>query len=285
MRHTSEHQTIGKIFSIYQVDEAAAERIQASVNEPHVHQYEELILATDGTVDHFIDFKTSRLDAPFVAFVAKGKMHKIVPGLKNGKCRMWVVRFQSEFIADTSFQLYAHYHHHANIPLQPNKCYDRMVQLCQIMFDEMQRLAPDLSIVRHLLMALFSMVEAERRQVLAEHEPSQSVQNETFKSFLKILEDNYSRPVGVEFYAEKLFMTSRNLNLICKNVLNQSVSEIIETRKLIEAKHLLIDTDKTVAEIGYELGYTEKSYFTNVFKRKAGQTPTEFRHEMRQQLQ
>ncbi|HBL78673.1 MAG TPA: AraC family transcriptional regulator, partial [Aequorivita sp.] len=45
--------------------------------------------------------------------------------------------------------------------------------------------------------------------------------------------------------------------------------EIIETRKLTEAKNLLISTDKTIAEIAYELGYNENSYFSNVFKKKS----------------
>jgi AraC-like DNA-binding protein len=76
-------------------------------------------------------------------------------------------------------------------------------------------------------------------------------------------------------------MTSRNLNLICHNILQQSVSEIIETRKLIEAKNLLISTDKAISEISYELGYNEKSYFANVFRKKSGQTPSEFREEMK----
>lgn len=96
-----------------------------------------------------------------------------------------------------------------------------------------------------------------------------------------ILEENFRRPEGVEFYAEKLFMLPRNLNLICNQVLQKSVSEIIETRKLIEAKNLLTTTDKTIAEIGFDLGYNEKAYFTAVFKKKSGQTPTEFREEMR----
>jgi len=76
-------------------------------------------------------------------------------------------------------------------------------------------------------------------------------------------------------------MSSRNLNLICQNVLQQNVSEMIETRKLIEAKNLLISAEKSISEIGYELGYSEKAYFTNVFKKKSGQTPTDFREEMR----
>ena len=76
-------------------------------------------------------------------------------------------------------------------------------------------------------------------------------------------------------------MSSRNLNLICHNIMQQSVSDIIETRKLIEAKNLLMSTDKSVSEIGFELGFKEKAYFTNVFKKKSGQTPTEFREDMK----
>jgi AraC-like DNA-binding protein len=79
-------------------------------------------------------------------------------------------------------------------------------------------------------------------------------------------------------------MSVRNLNRICQGILEQSVGEIIETRKLIEAKHLLLSTDKSVSEIGFELGYKEKSYFTNVFKKKLGLTPTEFREEMKKVL-
>jgi AraC-like DNA-binding protein len=149
-----------------------------------------------------------------------------------------------------------------------------------MMHDEYHQATPDYSVIRHLLSALFTMIEAQRRK-LGPNQDNMKTQNITFKNFLKILEENFHRPEGVDFYAEKLFMSSRNLNLICQNILQQSVSEIIETRKLIEAKNLLISTDKTVSEIGYELGYNEKAYFTTVFKRKSGQTPTEFREEMK----
>jgi len=106
--------------------------------------------------------------------------------------------------------------------------------------------------------------------------------SQTYSNFLHILEENFRRPVKISFYAEKLFMSERNLNLICQEVMQQSAGEIIETRKLTEAKNLLINSNKTIAEIGFELGYSEKAYFSKVFKRKTGQTPTDFRHEMKQ---
>ncbi len=268
-------------FTIFYLVPEDARRIEASVNEPHLHDYEELLIGMEGQLEHFIDFKSTIFEAPYVSFVTKGKVHRVRPGIKDGKCNIWVIRFMSEFIPETTFQLYANYHDYANIPMQRDASFTRMVTLCEMMDAEMKNDNPDFAIVRHLLSALFTMVEGERKKMSGDADAIPKTQSITFKNFLRILEENFRRPEGVEYYAEKLFMSSRNLNLICQNILQQSVSEIIETRKLIEAKNLLTSSDKTISEIGFELGYNEKAYFTNVFKKKAGQTPSEFREEMR----
>lgn len=270
-----------ELFKISKFGVEDAERIAASPNEPHVHDFEELIIGTEGSLEHFIDFKATHTLTPCVSFITKGKLHRIKPLLHHGKCNFWVLRFKTEFIPGTTFQLYASYHDEADVKMKEGACFERMVTLCQIMHDEMHQPDPKLSIVRHLLNALFEMIEAEKEKYALTSGFGDN-QNTTFQNFLKILEENYRRPMGVEFYAGKMFMSSRNLNLLCQNILNKSVSEIIETRKLTEAKNLLIYTDKSISEIGYELGYNEKAYFTNVFKKKTGSTPTLFREEMRQ---
>lgn len=268
-------------FSIIYRTEEELTRIASSSYDPHKHNYEELIIVTQGAIEHFIDFKKTVLDAPLASFVTKGKLHKIVPALKNGQGKLWVLRFKSEFIPETTFQLYSYYHDNATVILQPGPCTDRIVALCEMMLYETQQPAAEFSVIRHLLSALFTMIESERRKAGPDGSGLQKTQNTTFKNFLQILEENFCRPEGVDFYAEKLFMTTRNLNLICQNIWQKSVSEIIETRKLIEAKNLLINTDKTISEIGFDLGYTEKTYFTSVFKKRSGQTPGEFRDEMK----
>lgn len=270
-----------KLFQIFKADVQDVTKVAESRNDPHFHDFEELIIGVEGSLEHFIDFKTTSIEAPFASFITKGKLHRVKPILKDGKCDMWILRFKSEFIPETTFQLYGNYHEFANIPLRSGDCVNRLFVLCQMISDEMTRVMPDYSIARNLLSVIFSMVESERRQSGASMMDTQGTLNTTFKNFLNILEQNFRRTAGVDFYAEKLFMSVRNLNIICHNVLQKSVSEIIETRKLIEAKNLLTNTDKTVAEIGFELGYQDKAYFTHVFKKKAGQTPTEFREEMR----
>jgi AraC family transcriptional regulator, transcriptional activator of pobA len=269
-----------QLFKISRLGWNEGKEIALTYNEPHIHDYEELLIGMEGEIEHFIDFKAERLHAPYVSFVSQGKTHRIRLEMKDDGSDIWMLLFKSEFIPETTFQLYSYYHDHANIRMKPGQQFNRMVALCEMMCDEMQNTIPDYAVIRHLLSALFTMIESERKKLDPDESNFKKTQNITFKNFLKILEENFRRHEGADFYAEKLFMSARNLNLICRNILQKSVSEIIETRKLIEAKNLLMHTGKTVSEIGFELGYNEKSYFTTVFKKKTGQTPTEFREEM-----
>jgi transcriptional regulator, AraC family len=271
---------LNELFKIYKIDADEAQRIQQSKNEIHQHDFEELIIGVAGKLEHFIDFKTKTYTAPFISFVTQGKTHRVKPLLHNNHIEFWVIRFKSEFIPETTFQLYAHFHENATLTFASPNCFDRLTILCQLMQQETLQTAVDYGVIKQLLSTIFTMIESERKRQFPNSQQQLKNQSTTFTSFLSILEENYHRPEGVNFYAEKLFMSTRNLNLICQNILQQSVSEIIETRKLIEAKNLLLTTTKTISEIGFELGYQDKAYFTNVFKKKAGMTPSEFRNEI-----
>lgn len=272
---------MNQYFKIFKVTAEDAAEIASSPNEPHVHEFEELLIGSEGKIEHFIDFRAVNFKAPFISFITMGKVHRIKPMTLDGKCNIWVICFSNDFIPESTFQLYSYYHDNADIEFSDLKSFNRMIMLAEMINEEMQGSDPKLSVVRNILRTIFTMIEAEEEKIIINEKSLPKIQNTTFKNFLKILEDNFRRPEGVNFYSEKLFMSSRNLNLICQNIMNKSVSEIIETRKLIEAKNLLTYTDKTVSEIGFDLGYNEKAYFTNVFKKVNGLTPTEFREEMK----
>ncbi|WHF51493.1 helix-turn-helix transcriptional regulator [Chryseobacterium gotjawalense] len=268
-------------FSIFQLTEEEIHKKEAFPAHLCQHDFEELVIGIEGNTEHFIDYKTTALDAPFVSFITKGKLHRLLPTQKEGLCKWWVLRFKSEFIPETTFQLYSCYHNRANMMIQHGIGFDRMVALTEMMFTEMQQPIPNLGVIRHLLCALLLVMESESKKAEAGEMEKQKKQSTVFKKFLELLEENFHRHEGVAFYAEKLSMSARNLNLICEKILHQTVTETIEARKLIEAKNLLINSDKTIAEIGFELGFNEKGYFTSVFKKKSGQTPSEFRDEMK----
>lgn len=267
-------------FEIFRVNAAELGDYDDFEIVPHTHNYEQIIVGLEGDLEHYVDFTSTRLTAPYVSFVSKGKVHQAVPLVDDGKFNIWIIRFRSDLIAETIFQLYITFHNNSNLIFPCNERFDRFVTLCELMHDESRQPKPNYAIINHLLSTFFTILESEYRKLVNNNDLLFASQNETFTNFLKILEENFRRPLSVEFYAEKLFMSSRNLNLICQSILQKSVSEILETRRLTEAKNLLATTKLPIAEIGFELGYKEKGYFSNVFKRKTGQTPTRFREEV-----
>lgn len=271
-----------QLFSIIRFSEERSRRMSDFVFEPHSHDFEELVIYKTGAIEHLIDFERSILTAPLVTFISKGKAHtiKMLSDAKNRYPQGWIFQFKSSLISESRFQLYSDYHDFATIELSEGGSFDRICAVTQMIEDENAKDTPDYSIIRSLLSTLFVLIESERKKK-ALPSTTDNNHNVTFKSFLRILEDNFKRDVSVDFYAEKLNMSSRNLNSICRNILQRSVSEIIETRKLTEAKNLIVHSNKTISEIGFELGYNEKAYFTKVFKKKAGVTPSDFRNEMK----
>lgn len=268
------------IFSIVKIDLAEYHKLLEHYNLPHKHNYEELLIGEFGQLEHFIDYNSKVIEAPFVTFIAKGKVHRIRPIIKDGNCQFWGIRFSTDFISSSIFQLYANYHDKANISLNADGCFDRLNSLCQMIYDEYRQNTPDFAVIRQLLLALFSIIESERKKQNLNKDESKKIQSKTFQNFLKLLDLHFKEVRDVNFYAEKLNMSTRNLNLICQEILHQSLSEIIESRRLTEAKNLLITTDMNMAEIAYLLGFNEKTYFTHAFKKKSGFTPSEYRKEM-----
>lgn len=270
-----------KPFHIFQLTKELSARYAGETGKPHRHDYEEIIIISKGNPCHFIDFNREKIEPPVVIYVAQGKIHKFIPDTDT---EGWAIRYQNEFIPQSRFHFYSNFADTINYRLDNNNCLENLLTLCRMMQQEYSTETPDYNMIRYLLLALLSKLETDQRSRIKENGNANHTQIITFNNFLKIVEENYKRPLSVDFYAEKLNMSARNLNLICQAVFNKSVSEIVETRKLIEARQLLINSSLTVSEIGYELGYNEKAYFTRVFSKKTGLTPTEFRAQMQAML-
>ena len=164
-----------------------AKKVASSENEPHIHDFEEIIIGMEGAIEHFIDFDTTIVNAPYVCFVTKGKVHRVKPVMKDGKCDIWVIRFNSEFVAEIIFHLYTSFHNKANIIWSMERITGRIPALTEMMFKELELPNPDFSVIRHLLNAVIALVMAEKKK--QGNGDVSRTQNETFANFLNILED------------------------------------------------------------------------------------------------
>lgn len=244
--------------------------------ESHRHDHEELWIITHGNPMHSVDFKSEVLDSPVVVYISHGKVHSFLP---DDQTQGWLIRYRSDFIPKSKFNFYSGFSEKILFQLSHNYCSTTLESLCEIILRESLEDDPDYQVLRHLLSAILAKLEKDVRKEYMDESIVANPRLITFNNFLKILENNFHRPEGADFYAEKLNMSARNLNLITQASFGKTATELIETRKLIEARRLLLSTEKSVSEIGFELGYNEKSYFSRVFKKRTGVTPTEFREQ------
>ena len=95
--------------------------------------------------------------------------------------------------------------------------------------------------------------------------------------FRDLLESNIRTNHAPSFYAERLNITVAYLNEAINAVLGTSVSRNIQDEIILQAKRQLVYTTASVKEIARGLGFGDYSYFTRLFTKVAGVSPTLFR--------
>lgn len=100
---------------------------------------------------------------------------------------------------------------------------------------------------------------------------------EFFRRFTQLVESNYKEKHNVADYAELLMVAPKTLTHRFKRLNLPQPNEIIKNRIILEAKRLLVHTDRTAKEIAYALGYDDPAYFSRLFFVKTAETPSGFR--------
>ena len=94
-----------------------------------------------------------------------------------------------------------------------------------------------------------------------------------------IIEAEYDHDIGLEYIAEKVYLTPCYLSTLFKKEMKVSLVNYIRDYRMQRARELLADTTIRIADVGRRVGYTNLPYFYTVFKNKFGMTPVEFREQ------
>jgi AraC-like DNA-binding protein len=79
-------------------------------------------------------------------------------------------------------------------------------------------------------------------------------------------------------FAKQLNVHVNHLNRALKQTTNKTTSELIAERLLQESKILLKHSQRDISEIGYSLGFSEATHFSNFFKKHTDTSPSQFRN-------
>ncbi|MEL7250285.1 MAG: helix-turn-helix domain-containing protein [Bacteroidota bacterium] len=104
-------------------------------------------------------------------------------------------------------------------------------------------------------------------------------QIDTIRQFNVLVDVHFRTKRKVKDYAEMLHKSPKTLSNLFATYNQQSPQQIIQDRVFLEAKRLILFTDKQTQEIAYDLGFDDPAYFSRFFKKQAGMTPSTFREQ------
>ncbi|MBI6568217.1 helix-turn-helix domain-containing protein [Pseudomonas synxantha] len=118
------------------------------------------------------------------------------------------------------------------------------------------------------------------RSYLADTQPARRV-NALQAYKLRKVTDAMSAHLGAEFNLAKLAglaeLSEYHFSRMFKRATGLSPSQYFIRLRMIRARQLLLETPRSIIDVGLEIGYSSPSHFSQVFRREVGVTPSEFR--------
>lgn len=148
------------------------------------------------------------------------------------------------------------------------------------LIDSMSAGSNDFNRMISLLRLLHELAISEGQQMLSSSSFAQATPRADSRRILKVkeyIDAHYRDEIHLEDLASLVGMTPSSFSRFFKLRTGKAVSDYIIEVRLGFASRILADTTHSIAEISYDCGFNNISYFNRVFKKRKGCSPKEFR--------
>ncbi|NNE77781.1 MAG: helix-turn-helix domain-containing protein [Pricia sp.] len=252
-------------------------------NHPHRHNFFELLLFTEASGSHLLDFKNYAINSNSIHVVFPGQAHLIDLDYEK-KCTGYIVAFNVEFLAiyfrqTPRFLNYSFFYDKDCPPilnLEEHHYLSLLDVISKITCEQKNEYTRD-NIIRSYLNILLLKLDGLFTKIVPNKIPLAS---ELFIKFRHLVERKFEHCHQVKDYADILQITPTKLNEICKVAGQKNASDFILDRILLAAKRNLMFSNMSNKEIAFRLGFNDPSYFSRFFRNKTGLSPSRFRRKM-----
>ncbi|MEI5908577.1 response regulator [Bacillus spongiae] len=106
------------------------------------------------------------------------------------------------------------------------------------------------------------------------------LEDDTIQQIKQYIIENSHLAVSLESIAEKVSLSPIYISKLFKEQLGVNYITFLTECRIEKAKKLMMDMDKSLKEITFEVGYQDPNYFSKVFKKLCGVSPTEYRRSL-----
>lgn len=245
--------------------------------EPHRINFFTLLLLTEGSMTHEVDFIEYKMTKGDCLFISKEQIHKFD---KSPTYRGYGIIFTEEFMLH-HFSISAFskisflYNYHLNPSLFSDfGDRDLLIKALKREFSlELGKIKAD--VIASILTVFLLKAQLHTSHALNSFKGDY----EKFMKFQELVTSKYTKTRAAKNYADFLNITYKQLNKLTKTFTKKTAKEYINDFIILEAKRRLVNTNIPIKQIAYECGFKEVTNFLKFFKKITNYTPKEFREK------
>lgn len=253
----------------------------------HRHDFFQMILLEEGTINHFIDFSKFQMKKNTVSVVFPRQVHSME---LSANAHATVVLFDpTVFCSEILRNDLKDY----NIDLQKRinfvsfqeqpEAFAELLSLVDFIRKNYEHLNPvrKMQIKLSIKIMLLKIIDA-----LPENTAPSVNENDTilYSRFREQVDLQFLEQRKVQYYAQELGISTKKLTVICQQYSGSSPLEIIHEKLSLELKKALALDEFSFKEIAYSFGFSSQSALNKYIGLKFGKTPLAFREELRQRI-
>lgn len=248
---------------------------------PHKHNFYLSVLFTKGTGIHEVDFTSYAVKPGALFFLNPGQTHHWdLSEDTEGFIFFHTQEFYDLHYINNSLNSFPFFYsmHHSSCVYLNEKTFIKTAMLFEMILQE--SIAQDM-LEKQAIISMIDLVYIEGTRTYHTQQKPSTIENRNsyyikFRKLEDLIEQNYAVEKSPSAYAKTLNMSAKHLNRITQGVVGKTASDVILERVLLEAKKELILQRDSFAQIALSLGYDDYAYFSRLFKKKTGETPSDF---------
>ncbi len=283
--HFHKRRNLGiEVISFVQLYEKLKELKDHDPFSVHKIEFFLILIVTEHTYSHFVDFTSYQLTKGSALFIAKNQVHYFNEGIRdaNGIAIIFSSLFMEKYyLLPDNFKLNRLFNYHIESPVihQKEMGEDSFIGIANKLYSEyvFPNNFAKTEMLRTLLHVL--LLKSERAKEVQSISGAKPHWIEIFSKFKNMLEKEYVNTRKSRAYALKLIVSYKFLNDIVKKLTGRTVKTFIDDFVVMEIKRYLIATPLSVKEISYLTGFEEPANMIKFFKKYTGITPLKFREQ------
>ncbi len=233
--------------------------------QAHWHEHLELHFISEGSATFRCGNENVDLKKNDCLIINGNTLHQ---WLSNDPCNSFCIIVQSSFLEN-------------NFVVFENHIRDeRVAELMQLIYSEYKsnESSREFSVKGYTYLLLAHLIRNYSRDSMSELRFKQHANRlDTLNNSIKYIERHFREPITTKTLADLSHVSEGHFCHIFKETFGKTAKEYINEVRIGKAVDLIKSTDMTIYEISFYCGFTDANYFSRIFKKYKGTTPTTLR--------